>query len=158
MWCVKEGLIDSNPAAFTDRRLEVSRDRVLTEHELRTIWRALTDNTYSDIVRLLILNRSPRWRDRRIKMVGNRFEHGDDYTAPSPNQECAHEHPSSPQALAVLAGKPRLRLHDGGLSDHVFTRSGRGYLGWSGDKIDLDARIAKAGSPIQPWVRFSTAN
>ena len=54
-WCIKEGLIESNPASFTDRRAEVSRDRVLADDELRIIWRALTDNAYGAIVRLLLL-------------------------------------------------------------------------------------------------------
>lgn len=153
MWCTKEGLIDSNPAAFTDRRLEVSRDRVLTEDELRAIWRGLTDNIYSDIVRLLILTGA-----RRDEIGGLRWAEIDLNTATitlppaRTKNKRAHDIPLSPQALAILAGMPRLRLRDGSLSDHAFTRSGRGYLGWSGDKIDLDARIAKAGSLMQPWV------
>jgi integrase len=40
-WAVEHELLDSNPAAtIRKRRLEVSRDRVLTGQELRSIWKA----------------------------------------------------------------------------------------------------------------------
>jgi hypothetical protein len=40
-WCCGEGLIDSNPAMFTNTNVEHPRDRVLKDDELRKIWGAL---------------------------------------------------------------------------------------------------------------------
>lgn len=54
-WAIAEGLIDNNPVAWTERREEVSRARVLDDAELREIWSALKDDTYGDIIRLLVL-------------------------------------------------------------------------------------------------------
>src|SRR5262249_41526036 len=55
-WCLREGLLlETNPAAWTERREEVARTRLINDDELREIWTALRDDAYSDIVRLLIL-------------------------------------------------------------------------------------------------------
>jgi integrase len=54
-WGMKEGLVLANPVANTNKREERPRDRVLVDAELRAIWRALDDNEYGAIVRLLIL-------------------------------------------------------------------------------------------------------
>ena len=153
-WCIKEGLIDANPAAFTDRRPEASRARVLTDDELQTIWHALRDNTYGAIIKLLILTGA-----RRDEIGALRWSEIDlnaaTITLPPTRtkNKRTHDVPLSPQALDILASRPRLRMADGSLSDHVFTRSGRGFLGWSGDKADLDARIViQSRAPSQPWV------
>jgi hypothetical protein len=40
-WAIREGMIDANVAAGTNRSDELTRDRVLTPSELREIWHAL---------------------------------------------------------------------------------------------------------------------
>ena len=55
VWAMQEGLADANPVVNTGRADERSRDRVLNSNELRTLWRALSDDDFGDIVRLLIL-------------------------------------------------------------------------------------------------------
>ena len=54
-WAAREGLIDTNPAAFTNKRGEVARDRVLADDEIRAMWAALPPGDFGDIVRLLLL-------------------------------------------------------------------------------------------------------
>ena len=54
-FCCGEGVIDSNPATLTNRNPEQSRDRVLADSELRTIWLGLGEGDYADILRLLLL-------------------------------------------------------------------------------------------------------
>lgn len=55
-WAITEGLIDVNPVTGTATANEVgSRERVLTHDELRALWRSLSDATFSNIVRLLLL-------------------------------------------------------------------------------------------------------
>jgi len=53
---VQEGLLDTNPVAGTGKADEGgSRERLLTPEELRKLWRALGDDPFSDVVRLLLL-------------------------------------------------------------------------------------------------------
>jgi hypothetical protein len=55
-WCIQEGLLDANPVQGTAKANESgSRERVLTPEELRKLWRALGDDPFSDVVRLLLL-------------------------------------------------------------------------------------------------------
>ena len=60
-WLAREGLIERNPASYVNKAAEnKSRDRVLTEAELRALWAALGDDDYGDIVKLLIYTAARR--------------------------------------------------------------------------------------------------
>src|SRR5690348_13610065 len=60
-WCVTEGVVDVNPVIGTASADEGnSRERVLTQDELRRLWNALTDDRFSEIVRLLLLTGARR--------------------------------------------------------------------------------------------------
>jgi integrase len=135
-WAIREGLVDVNPVAWTERREEVSRSRVLTDAELREIWAALKDDTYGDIVKLLLLTGC-----RREEIGGLRW-------STIPLTEPAH---------AILKARPRLLLSDGSACNHIFGRGQRGFADWRGSKLDLDERIAAtraaAGQrPMPAWV------
>jgi integrase len=57
-WSMREGLCDSNPVINTNNPAEGarSRDRILTDAELKSVWFSCDDNMpFSHIVRLLIL-------------------------------------------------------------------------------------------------------
>src|SRR5262249_9450345 len=55
-WAITEGLTETNPVQGTAKADEgKSRERVLTQEELRQLWHALGDGTFPDIVRLLLL-------------------------------------------------------------------------------------------------------
>ena len=68
---MREGLADANPVIGTNRAVaNGSRDRVLANSELRSIWNTLSDDDYGNIVRLLALTGqrrdeigSLRWQD-----------------------------------------------------------------------------------------------
>jgi hypothetical protein len=47
-WAMKEGLALSNPIANTNKREERSRERVLSDNELRAIWNAAGDSPYGN--------------------------------------------------------------------------------------------------------------
>ena len=53
-WAMREGLAASNPVANTNKREEKSRDRILSDAELRTIWQSLENDHYGAIVKLLM--------------------------------------------------------------------------------------------------------
>jgi integrase len=55
-WAVSQGLIEINPVIGTARNKEDTRKRVLSPDELRTIWKALDDDDYGSIMKLLALS------------------------------------------------------------------------------------------------------
>jgi integrase len=152
-WCMREGLLEANPAVFTDRRPETSRDRLLTAGELRSIWGALKDDAYGAIVKLLLLTGC------RATEIGALRRSEVDLpkalvTLPPARVKNKRERivVLSEPALAVLQNRQRLVWPDGTPCDLVFGRGTRGFNDWRGSKVDLDARIAKLGGPLEPWV------
>jgi integrase len=147
-WCISEGYVDANPVIGTNRNDEITRDRVLTNDELKVIWAATDDEgDYSAIVRLLLLTGcraaecgSVSWAeivDGRIVLPAARTKNARDHVVPL-----------SAPAQTILEARPRMLD-----SDFVFgrARSGRGLTGWSSCKTRLDARIKAAGVEIAPW-------
>jgi integrase len=155
-WAAREGYVDTNPVAFTNRAEEVSRERVLSDAELRIIWQALdgTPSQSAPIIKLLILTGA-----RRNEITDLRWSEVDlddaTITLPPARTKNKREHiiPLSEPALRIMRELPRRTDADGTPRDHVFGVSpGRGFQDWSGSKKDIDARIAEAGhQPIQDW-------
>jgi Arm domain-containing DNA-binding protein/integrase-like protein len=54
-WAMEQGIATQNPVALTGKNDEKSRERVLTDDELRVIWAEVGDDQYGSIVRLLML-------------------------------------------------------------------------------------------------------
>jgi integrase len=140
-WCVSEGLLDTNPVMGTAKAEENgSRERVLTQDELRQLWRGLSDDPFSDVVRLLLLTGQRRneigllqWSEidlaRKLFVLGpHRTKNGR-----------AHELPLSSQALAIIERLPR-RNSSGSLFGN------KGFQHWHRAKTALDQRIG-----IAPW-------
>jgi integrase len=144
-WTAREGYVEVNPVAFTNKAVENgARDRVLSDAELAAVWRALADDQYGAIVRLLMLTgarrdeiASLRWSEIDLKAAT--------ITLPPARTKNRREHliPLSEPALAILAAQPRRLEADGSDRDWVFGRgAGRGFQDWSRSKAGLDARIA----------------
>jgi integrase len=140
-WCISEGLLEINPVQGTAKANENgSRERVLSRDELRTLWRGLEDDHFSNIIRLLLLTGQRRneigllrWGEvdlvrQQINLPAARVKNGRE-----------HSIPLSRQALATLNRLPRRNA-----SDYLF--GDRGFLGWSAPKTTLDQRIG-----IAPW-------
>jgi integrase len=145
-WSAREGLVEANPVAYTNKAVENgSRERVLADDELAAIWRALGDNQYGAIVKLLMLTGA-----RRDEIASLRWSEIDvdeaTVTLPPARTKNRREHiiPLSDQALAILSAQPQRLEADGALRDFVFGRGPRGFQDWSGSKADLDARITAA--------------
>jgi integrase len=153
MWLAREGHVDANPVAFTNKAIEGgAREHVPDDAELRAIWRELEpDDPYSSIVKLLLLTSA-----RRDEIGGLRWSEVDledaMITLPPARTKNRREHliPLSQPALALLAVQPRRTNADGTPRDHVFGNSAadRGYSGWSKSKAELDTRLA--GS-VKEW-------
>jgi len=55
-WCFRKGYLTQNPMARLDKPVgSRARSRILTNDELRKIWRAAGDDTFGTVVKLLIL-------------------------------------------------------------------------------------------------------
>jgi len=154
-WVAKEGYVDANPVAFTNKAEEKARERVLSDEELRTIWLATDDSQFGTIVKILMLTGM-----RRGEVGGlTRSEISSSLpliTLPPPRTKNKREHlvPLSEPALAILRAQPQRVDPDGTPREHVFgTIFGCGYQNWSRGKVDLDARIAEAnhGRALEHW-------
>src|SRR5262249_48284750 len=130
---------ETNPVQGTGKADVVgSRDRVLTQEELRKLWRNLGDDRFSEIVRLLLLtgcrrneNGRLQWREvdlaqKQIVLPAQRVKNGREFTLPL-----------SAQALAILARQPRRNS-----SDFIFAE--RGFNDWDRCKARVDLRIGIA--------------
>jgi integrase len=143
-WAIREGLVEINPVSGTEQREEKSRDRVLTDSEIAEIWAALKDDTYSAIVKMLILTGARRaeigaltWEEvdlerGTISLTGARTKNG------RPNVISL-----SQPALEIVRGRP---------SDQkfVFGRGWNGFHAWAVSKTTLDQRIFAARRSSDP--------
>ena len=144
-WCLARGIITASPCAdIKPPSPENSRDRVLSDEELRLIWRAcdVTGWPFGPLVRLLMLT-----GQRREEVAGMRWSEVDLdrnlWTIPrerAKNNQ-AHEVPLSSRAVAVLASIPKVD----GPAAYLFTTTGRtAVTGFSRAKGRLDAVIIRA--------------
>jgi integrase len=157
VWCLGEGRCEENPVVGTNKQVENDpRDRILVEieeahdddqprpinwSELVTIWQALPESDYGNIVKLLALTGcrrdeigSLRWSEidfdkRVISLPRDRTKNGKD-----------HKVPLSPLALDILQSVPRRER------EHVFGRDESGFSGWSKAKERLDEDLK-----LKPW-------
>jgi integrase len=141
-WAIAEGLTELNPVTGTAKaEVNGSRERVLSEEELRTLWRGLGDNRFSEIVRLLLLTAARRneignlqWSEidvarKLIVLPPERTKNGRGL-----------ELPLSTQALAVIERTPRRN------SSAFLFSDANGFKGWDQDKGRLDQRLG-----MTPW-------
>jgi integrase len=146
-WTIKEGirLPEGNIASHTNKREEKTRDRVLSDAELMTIWAACRDDYYGAIVKLLMLTGQ---RAREIAELRWDEVHDDQIVLPAERTKNHRSHvvPLSEAAKAILTafnGKGRT---------YVFGRDDTGFQGWGRSKPKLHARISEAcGKPLPHW-------
>lgn len=141
-WAMKEGLVDRNPVIATHNPVEglPARDRVLSDEEVRILWRACQDDDWGRIVRLLLLTACRRdeigrlrWSEvdpenARLLLPAERTKSGR-----------AMEVPLVPTAKAILQAVPRPLKRE-----FVFGAWGEGYGGWSFGMANFRAAIAIA--------------
>jgi integrase len=116
---------------------EVSRDRVLSDTELRAIWKADADPTFSAYVRFLLLTAARR--NEAAEMKWPEVADGT-WTLPAARNKTGQElvRPLSPDALAIVEGLPKL-------GEWVFSRTGSDTLGMSKGKAALDQASGVGG-------------
>ncbi len=149
-WAMKEGMVDNNPVAGTNNPIEgkQGRDRVLTDAEIRTVWRHCPEDDFGRIVRLLLLTACRRdeiggLRWLEVELEAGRLLLPAERTKPGR----ALELPLTPTARAILETAPR-RLG----RDFVFGTRGGGFGAWSWCTMALHGRITAAeGQALPHW-------
>jgi integrase len=141
-WCIREGLLDNNVVIGTNIQAQKSRERVLSDDELKQIWYALGSDDYSTIVRLLMLTGQRaneigalRWSEivgDKIQLAPARTKNGHTHIVPIPSA-----------VQTILDGRERT-------GDIVFGRS-QGFRGWAWGKERLDERIKAKGVELEHW-------
>jgi integrase len=147
-WAMKTGLHDHNPVIGTAARKEQTRDRVLTDAEIKALWNHLADDDYGAIVKLLLLTgqRASEISDLEwseidldrglISLPGARTKNGR-----------PHEIPMSAPVRGIL--ESRSRSPDRKL---VFGSGAGGFSGWGKCQERVNQAIAARGQPLPHWV------
>ena len=146
-WVIKEGirLPEGNVASYTNKHEEKSRDRVLADAELKTIWKACPDSDFGAIIKLLILTGQ---RANEIGGLCTNEVHDEQIVLPSQRTKNKRTHivPLSDPARAILNQfRADGRAHVFGRADSI------GFDGWGYAKRTLDARIAEKGKQLDHW-------
>jgi integrase len=141
-WCIREGLVESNPVVGTNRQAEKSRERVFDDAELKAIWEALGSDNYSMAIRLLMLT------GQRLNEIGGlkwcEVVNGTIELPPARTKNGrAHSVPLAAAALALIDGRPRN-------GEFVFGRS-QPLAGWAKRKAALDRRTSEMGGKLAHW-------
>ena len=141
-WAIQEGLNEVNPVQGTGKSDEEnSRDRVLTQDEIKALWRNLGEDKFGDIVRLLLLTGQRRGEISALAWSEVDLAKGTIILPPARTKNNRqHELPLSRQALAIIERQPRRNS-----SEFLFSDK-QGYKDWDTGKTKLDERIR-----IAPW-------
>jgi integrase len=153
-WAIREGYeLPSNPVQGTNKPAKPSsRDRVLSDAELRSIWLACGEDDHGRIVKLLMLT------GQRCNEIGGMqwselsppalAELGSAqtlvWTLPATRSKNHREHRLTLPASAVALLPPART------TPFLFGR--QGFTSWSSAKVRLDAAIAKQGEALPFWV------
>jgi integrase len=153
-WCVERGYIEASPAsAIKPPGKEISRDRVLSDDEIRVFWKCCEETgwPFGDLFRVLIVT-AQRLGEVASMSWGTVDLEERAWTIPAAlaKNGVANEVPLSPLAVAMLEGLPTL-----GRQGYVFPAlngSGNPVSGFSKAKARLDKAMAEgATSPVPPW-------
>jgi integrase len=143
-WCIGEGYVEANVAAQTNKHEEIARSRLLSDAELKTIWRALPEQgDYRDIIQLLILT-AARLREISELRCSEIDLDKATITLPPARTKNHKQHIIwlSAPTLEILKGRARDER------EFVFGSGARGFSNFSKSKRQLDER-AKLKAP---WV------
>lgn len=175
-WCLSEDRLTVNPCVGIREPggAETSRDRVLSDDEIRTLWPIMEETGYpfGCLAQFLLVTAQRRDEGSNLRWSEIADLDGSNpvWTIPASKNKGGrlHEVPLSPLAVRLLKSLPRIAIEfreDGSpvLSEYAFTTTGKTPIsGFSGGKERLEeitvrefARIAletgKVPSPLERW-------
>ena len=140
-WAAGEGLVENNPVLFTNRNAEKPRERALTDAELATVWNALPNDDFGDILKLLILTGQREREISDLRWDEIDFERNAIVLPPERTKNGRrHSIPMSSMVRAILEARPQNGR------EFIFGRGANGFSGWSKSKRRLDETLK-----IPPW-------
>lgn len=150
-WCMRQGFgVKANPTIGTDNPVygKAPRDRVLTDEEIRVVWRHCLDDDFGKIVRLLMLTAC-----RRDEIGGLRWAEvdlaGSKLALPKERTKSKRPHELTLPATAVTILQTVRRRNS---CDTLFGGGAAGFNAWSYNTMALGARISNAeGKALAPW-------
>ncbi len=155
-WSVERGLVAASPCdKIKAPGAERSRDRILTDAELRAVWEAgdAVGWPFGPLVQLLLLTGQRREEVGAMRWAELDLDAGI-WTLPKERAKNAKAHlvPLSPQAVAILRKVPRIEVE--GAPGYVFTTTGATSIsGFSKAKSRVDALVARELGETPPaWV------
>jgi integrase len=141
-WCIGRGIIEINPLQHAEKTKEETRDRVLSDDELKKVWCASEKMppAYRDALRLLVLTGC---RKEEISKLRREEIHGDVIHLEGERTKNGKPHivPLSTAARAILANADTSR------SLLFVSRGGLSINNWHNEKQRLDAE-----SGVTNWV------
>jgi integrase len=145
-WAMGQGLAENNPVVGTNEpKTAPSRDRVLADAELGSVWKACGDDDFGRIVRLLLLTGQRRTEVGGVTW-GELDPDGGTWTIPAQRTKNGRQHtlPLSALAVSVIEAIPQ-RVG----RDCLFGERGTsGFCSWATAKAALDARL---GGQVAKW-------
>lgn len=147
-WCLERGILETAPTAnIKPPGREVSRDRVLSDDEIRSVWNCCETVGYpfGAIFKLLLVTAQRREEVGRMRWDDLDLGKGT-WTIPRERSknDVANEVPLSRLALALIERLPRFAWED--LVFAAANGSGRPASGYSKAKLRLDRLIAASRS------------
>jgi integrase len=142
-WAIREGLCDANPVIGTNKASDARpRERVLSDKELADVWRALGDDDYARVVKLLILTGSRREEIGGLRHVEVNLESCMlSLAGERTKNHRPHDIPLSAPACAVL------NIYVPSNREFVFG-PGKGFRNWWACKTALNAKL---NGSMTPW-------
>ena len=151
-WCLARDVIQISPCTLVEPPApERSRERILTDAELKRLWAATETETspFGSLVKMLVLT-----GQRLNEVAGMRWDEvGFDaktWTLPGERVKNGNKHevPLSDLAIEILKARPRIKTTKG----FVFTTTRDAAVsGFSRAKDRLDAAIMGEGNAIEHW-------
>lgn len=153
-WAQRQRMVEINPCrAVAAPPLPLSRDRILTNEEVRWFWTAASGiGPFEGALKLLLLT-----GQRRNEVAGMQWEEltqQEEWQLPKERTKNKRPHlvPLAAAATALIAHQPRI-------GQHVFTTTGRTPIsGWSKTKRRLHERMQKLARKergkafeVKPW-------
>lgn len=150
-WCMRQGIgVKANPTIGTENPIygKEPRDRVLTDDEIRMIWRNCLDDDFGKIVRLLMLTAC-----RRDEIGGLRWSEvdvaGGKLALPKERTKSKRPHELTLPATAVAILESVTRRNS---RETLFGGGANGFNAWSYNTMALNARITAAEQKAPaPW-------
>lgn len=156
-WCIERGMITVSPVAGVPAPTkEKTRDRILSDDELRLVWTASAEVgwPFRDIVRTLVLTAQRRDEVGMMRWTEVDLAKGE-WTIPAERSKNgkAHVVPLAPAVIELLKAAPR-----GNAGQYVFSMDGaKPFNGYSKGKVRLDAAVAalagtqEGPAPLPEW-------